>query len=297
MKNLIHISLLGLCLLTLLAGLSSCRKKCHDPKNPECKNYDPCYGKSRINAKFKVRPGDNGFPPPEDWCDLIPCDTFDASSVRFDVPDNNPANSTYTWQIGSEPGTRTGKSFEVDFSDYLNAGNWEKHIPVTLTIRTPMNACMTHFEDTLVQSSRLLFFTEKMPSNIYPRQTLPKDSLTERVYRGYLLDDPSNVFQIRIIKVFQNSYKGWSTGGLAYFCVGLPFADSIMIPRDVSMKGCGNYKHLLLLTNRFNDSKFSMLTHHLSRIDYITLSDKKRMIKMDFFNNYHPTCTFIGDEL
>jgi hypothetical protein len=97
--------------LTLLCMLGGCRKKqCHDPKNPECENYDPCFGKKRINANFRVRPGDNGFPPPEEWCDLVPCDTLRASSARFDLPLNNPSNSTYTWQVGSEPidGISTG---------------------------------------------------------------------------------------------------------------------------------------------------------------------------------------------
>lgn len=136
MKKIKHSIILISTMLSLSILFNGC-KKCNDPQNPDCKNYDPCYGKSRINTYFKVRPGDNGFPPPEDWCDLIPCDSFTASSVRFDAPDNNPENSIYSWQIGTEPKPRIGKSIEVDFSKYLNAENWEKHFPITLTIKTP----------------------------------------------------------------------------------------------------------------------------------------------------------------
>jgi hypothetical protein len=58
--------------LTVLAAFSlqTC-KHCNDPTNPDCANYDPCYGKKTINTFFKVRPGDRGFPPPEEWCDLV----------------------------------------------------------------------------------------------------------------------------------------------------------------------------------------------------------------------------------
>jgi hypothetical protein len=282
----------------LLLSLPACKEKdCDDPQNPDCGNYDPCYGKSRINPVFRVRPGDNGFKPPEEWCNLIPCDTFNASSVRFDIPVNNPANSAYTWQIGTEPTTRTAKVFEVDFSDYLNAGNWEKHISITLTIRTPMNTCMTNPEDTLVTVTRSLYFTNKRYLKIFPRTTLPKDSLTEIKYIGHLTSNPSKIFTFKVVKVFQNYYDGYSIQGLAYFYVGLPFADSIMIPRDVSMKSCGNYRHGILLTNRFNDSKFSELSHQLKRIDCIIETSKKRTIKISFYNNFHPDCTFVGEEI
>lgn len=282
--------------LTLLFYQACREKECHDPQNQDCVNYDPCYGKERINSIFRVRPGDNGFQPPEDWCNLIPCDTFNSSSVRFDIPLNNPINSIYTWQIGTETNARIAKSFEVDFSDYLNAGNWEKHIPVTLTIKTPLNSCMETPRDTLVTVTRNLYFTGKRYSNFYPRTTLPVDSVIEKSFTGYLTNNPADTFTFKITKIIQNYYDGYNISGLAYFFVGLPFADSIMIPRDVSMKGCGNYRHVLILTNRFNNPKFGELTHHMSRIDYIVESPNKRTIKLQFFNNFHEPCTFIGEE-
>jgi uncharacterized protein (DUF952 family) len=42
--------------ITLFGGLSSC-KKCDDPQNPDCSNYDPCYGKEIPSAKFLMNEG------------------------------------------------------------------------------------------------------------------------------------------------------------------------------------------------------------------------------------------------
>lgn len=108
--------------LFIVLGFASCKPKCHDKTNPDCEDYDPCDGKTRINPSFRVRPGERGFKPPEQWYDLIPCDTFNASSVQFDAPLNNPSNSAYYWQIGTEQTPRTGKGFEIDFTRYLNSG-------------------------------------------------------------------------------------------------------------------------------------------------------------------------------
>ncbi len=283
-------------LLWCIVGFSSCKKKCCDANNPDCENYDPCIGETRINSNFRVRPGDNGFKPPEKWCDLLPCDTFNTSSVRFDMPLNNPDNSTYTWQIGTEQTPRTGKGFEVDFSDYLDAGNWESSVPVTLTIKTPINACMTDLKDTLINVTRNLFFT-KTNYSMYPRQTFPKDSVTEIKYRGYLISDRSQVFEFKITKVLQNYYKGYYIGGLAYFYVGLPFADSIMLPRDNYAEFCSNYKHIIMRNIYTFDKEFNAFTENLERIDFIVESNKKRTIVFNFFGNKHPKYIFKGDEI
>src|SRR5690606_17778265 len=39
----------------LIVGLfHSCKKKCQDPTNPDCQNYDPCYGIVEANADFSI---------------------------------------------------------------------------------------------------------------------------------------------------------------------------------------------------------------------------------------------------
>ena len=50
-----HIPILSLSLVALLA-LGSCKKEkpCQDPSNPDCENYDPCYGKKAPSADFII---------------------------------------------------------------------------------------------------------------------------------------------------------------------------------------------------------------------------------------------------
>jgi hypothetical protein len=223
-----------------LLSFYACKKKCYDPTNRECENYDPCYGKTRINPFFRVRPGDNGFKPDGEWCNLIPCDTFNASSVRFDMPLNNPENSTYTWQVGNEPTPRIGKAFEVDFSDYLAAGNWEKHIPITLTIRTPLNGCMTHPEDTLITVSRSLFFTEKalimMPTGV-----------NHVIYKGYFTHEPNKEATIQYIDKTTGDFRGFKPPN--FLTVGLPVVDTFFSRRCMGLEGCSNYLHSISIVS------------------------------------------------
>jgi hypothetical protein len=43
--------------IILLGTFHSCKKdKCNDPTNPDCENYDPCYGKSPVKAEIKMGP-------------------------------------------------------------------------------------------------------------------------------------------------------------------------------------------------------------------------------------------------
>jgi hypothetical protein len=222
--------------LFLVVFFSTCKKDCpcQDPSNPKCENYDPCYGKKRINANFRVRPGDRGFKPPEEWCDLIPCDTFNASSVRFDMPVNNPSNSTYEWQIGTEATPRTGKAFEVDFSDYLRDNGWERHIPITLTIRTPMNNCLESEEETVKTVTRELFFTEKQIAGLFSGII---DE--EKVYTGYLDGNRDVKVELKLIQQNSGRFRGYTAP--LYLIVGIPYIDTLLSPL-CPFDGCLSYK-------------------------------------------------------
>ena len=275
----------------LLLSLPACKKpkpECQDPQNPECENYDPCYGKSRINPVFRVRPGDNGFKPPEEWCNLIPCDTFSASSVRFDIPLNNPANSAYTWQIGTEPTTRTAKAFEVDFSDYLNAGNWEKHISITLTIRTPMNTCMTNPEDTLVTVTRNLYFTESI-LNIMPM------GVNHVIYKGYFKHEPENEATIEFIKKSTGDFKGYKPPH--FLTVGIPDTDTFFSRNCMGLQGCANYLHSVQIIT--NPETCSPLDYVPLRTEWIMINgiNKIKLIYLLKNSNDVKRFEFIGDKI
>jgi hypothetical protein len=235
-------------------GLNACKKeKCQDPTNPKCENYDPCFGKKTINTFFRVRPGSNGFKPPGAWCDLVPCDTFNASSVRFDIPFGNPENSTYEWQIGTEATPRTGKAFEVDFSDYRQSkGYVDLWIPVTLTIRTPLNACLTNPEDTLVTVTRELFFTKTQLTIFEPGDTLVK-------YKGYFTNKPNEELVIQHIKILRGRFRKQYPP--IFISVGVPFTDTLFRPSICYGESCGNYIHTKSIV-------FTDLNHCNEEFDY-----------------------------
>lgn len=287
MKNVIK--LMGI--VFVIAVFSACH--CHDPSNPDCENYDPCFKSKRINSNFRVRPGDNGFKPPEAWCDLLLCDTFNSSSVRFDVPVNNPNNSSYSWQIGSEANPRKRIGFEVDFRDYLDAGNWETHIPITLTIRTPMNHCMTNMEDTLIKVTRKLFFTKKRHHPFF------NDS-GKSILEGYLLENPEEKFTIRTDYNNEKYYKKLETYGHNFFLIGFPFADTILRPWDIFVNNhCSNFKHKKEITISDQNPEmfkiFNEYSHGLMQQDYIYLGENNYLMRLEFHNHgiirvYHFKC-------
>ena len=159
--------------------------------------------------------------------------------MRFDAPDGNPENSTYEWQIGTEAETRTGKGFEIDFSDYLIAGKWETWISVSLTIRTPINNCLENPKDTLVTVTRELFFTEK----INPNRGLGEPN---RVYTGTINGDTGT---LEFILNEDNYFRGVEPP--THLIVGLPNYDTILYPR-CRYEYCLNYRNIVVQHNHPN---------------------------------------------
>lgn len=149
---------------------------CCDPSNPECSNYDPCFGKYP-NAQFKMRQTTPGFVIPEErqaeWCDTIL-----GSGVEFlaDMKDG----LSYTWQIGSESQVRSGNRLTISFSEYtedtlqnLNSEhpNFFNLLPITLTVRNALGTCVTASDTVLTMTKHLV---------------LARQSLTKGTFRGRL---------------------------------------------------------------------------------------------------------------
>jgi hypothetical protein len=281
----------GLVSLALLINLSSCKEECpcDDPTDPVCDNYDPCFGKDTINTFFKVRPGDRGFAPPEEWCDLVACDTFNASSVRFDIPEGNPENSTYEWQIGSEAEPRTGEGFEVDFSDYLRDNGWETWIPITLTVRTPMNECLRSEDETVKMVTRQLFFTEKRPSIFDVGQKIVS-------YKGCFLSKPREEITIEFIYQTEGFFRGIDSP--IALVTGVPGIDTFAYNPPCKQSYCVNYLHTLgRIENPTNC--FTSATNYLSEIEFLSIAGIKRIKRMWVFDK--PTgrerYEFIGERI
>ncbi len=127
MKNFNAIIIL---LLVIIPFVNSCCKKCQDPSNSECENYDPCYGKKPVSSSFKIIEPVDGYQ--ELWQDYE-TDTVAGGYVRF-VADEKDA--VYKWEIGA--GTYDAKSFTLNFSSVPD----KTTIPITLIVKkAPDKAC------------------------------------------------------------------------------------------------------------------------------------------------------------
>lgn len=264
---------------------NGCKDKCpcDDPTDPACENYDPCYGKRIDNTFFRVRPGDRGFKPDGPWCELIPCDTFYSKSVRFDYPEGNHPDATYEWQIGSEINPRYGKSFEIDFNEYVAQNGGEVWIPISLTIRIPENSCANGLTETKKIVTRRLFFTNK---GAPPAFGAPIDT---GILVGHMVDKPDKKVTLTAIRYHDEYYKDFQTYGAYILLLGHPYSDTILFPPSIFVKECENYKHLkTIYTPTANPSLFEKIQKHtkgLMSIDAFYKGNMTFLIRLGFENN------------
>jgi hypothetical protein len=125
MKNK-HICLL---LLVLAIGLGGqCKKKCYDPTNPQCEDYDPCYGKKKVSAQFTIHEAVANRS--EEW------KYYDTDTIFTDAAYFTPLedNAQYEWHIGADVLT-TKKVTRTQFPR-------GQTIPITLIVtKTPDKSC------------------------------------------------------------------------------------------------------------------------------------------------------------
>jgi len=168
----IKISILSLC---LILGLSTCKKKCCDPNNPDCENYDPCYGK-KPNANFLIKEYDGWFD--ENILEPEFCDTISNIGATFLAQTNNA--KSYEWTIGTDNRKFYGKQIDLLFTKWradLNNLNpldpqYYKPINITLTIRNNPSSCIADI-DTLIIFTKQLVFTRFLKQRF------------KGVYKGY----------------------------------------------------------------------------------------------------------------
>lgn len=147
MKNLIYI-LVILFSGVLLTTTSSCKREkeaCHDPANPSCENYDPCYGQEPVTAKIEIG---QYFPvaDPEFANVSILEDKFIAGYIQFNCP---VPNAKYTWVLGAE--TITSQKFSRSFSDALPKGTYTVKLIIE---KEPNKSCFPADDgvDTLIKT-------------------------------------------------------------------------------------------------------------------------------------------------
>lgn len=150
---------LNLLLITCsMAGIltwAGCKEEppCNDPTNPDCANYDPCYGKKPVTADFEMSQGWTIVPPRqvEEW---IPDVAFRRGLIGFKPVGYDEKDTTvkYTWLLGSE--VIHEYHFERSFIDTK-----EREIPITLIVeKKPDLSCFPEDDgkDTLTKLIKLV---------------------------------------------------------------------------------------------------------------------------------------------
>jgi hypothetical protein len=202
----------------LLLSLPACKKKCHDPQNPECEDYDPCYGVIKPSADFKTRHWSHWGTDPFPGETIEFCDTIMNNTAKFIA--NYTSGYSYTWKVGTDNRVFSGKELVIDFIDfYIDTTNLEKPgsdfykpIPVTLTVKTKPNGknkigSCTPFSDTQLSVTRNLVIFRGM------------DRRFCGIFKGRIAGEQ----QDRIVQIFYKVDKNRPFGSLSYLgFVNLP---------------------------------------------------------------------------
>lgn len=94
-KNIIRLFTVS-CIFSLVV-VASCKKDpCCDVTNPECPNYDPCYGKKLPTARFEMLEGFN-YRGSHSWADHV----FKGFSISF-ISEKEEPSCQHIWYIGQD---------------------------------------------------------------------------------------------------------------------------------------------------------------------------------------------------
>lgn len=161
-----------LCVVAMLLN-SQCRS-CDDPSNPDCPNYDPCYGKKPANADFAIKESVGYYTPV--FPTKEPCDTALQSNYVFFFPTDTLADS-YEWRVGSDPRVFTSKVLYLEF-DVLG------EIEVTLKVKYNLNRDCSFYKDSVAIKTKKL--------TVLPRP----QARTIGIFNGYFTSKPQDTFNL-----------------------------------------------------------------------------------------------------
>jgi hypothetical protein len=146
-----------------LASLQYACKRCNDPGNPDCKNYDPCYGKTAASADFDIfergrwRGGSNWI---ETKSDTIIYDSF--AVFRANQSENNDLE--YSWKIGFMEKEFTEPEVSLQFMEDV----FGQTLPIRLIVTKKQGqTCITNpheLRDTVI---KFLHITSPQRSRIF----------------------------------------------------------------------------------------------------------------------------------
>ncbi len=150
-------------LLIIIASLQYACKRCNDPSNPDCKNYDPCYGKTAASADFDILER-NRWKGGSNWIE-VKSDTIIYGAFGVFRAKQSPDNDLeYSWKIGFMDKEFTEPEVRLQFmSDVFG-----QTLPIRLiTTKKQEQTCITdpkELRDTVI---KYLHITSPMRSRIF----------------------------------------------------------------------------------------------------------------------------------
>jgi hypothetical protein len=190
-----------------------CKDKCQDPSNPECGNYNPCYGKQETSADFytEVKAGNRWFES-----------DFAFTGFRFRAKDTSA--DEYLWEIGSEKYTTR--------SLYLDKFPNSTSIKLTVKRNKPYTSCFPN-DKGIVTMTKVVYtdntddFYEymRMPDTQTPRG---KYKMLNGRYEGFNKRNPNFKFKVEY-KLYASQLL-YGNGVLGYSRYATPPYDITNIP-------------------------------------------------------------------
>ncbi len=177
-----------------LATLQYACKRCNDPSNPDCKNYDPCFGKTAASADFDIFER-NRWKGGSNWIE-VKSDTIIYGAFGVFRAKQSPDNDLeYSWKIGFMDKEFTEPEVRLQFmSDVFG-----QTLPIRLiTTKKQGQTCITNPKELRDTVIKYLHITSPMRSRIfgkYEGQEMNKDgSLKKYTLEIVPKQDPWNQF-------------------------------------------------------------------------------------------------------
>jgi hypothetical protein len=174
---------------------------CTDPSNPECINYDPCFGNGEPNASFFT---EDRLIYPEFGEYLWIHDTIlKGGPIRFRSPFEGP-DITHTWYVGAE--TLHESSVERNF----NAVQRPAEITVSHVITYPVDTICypaAAGRDSVSQTFHLI-------------DSISEFLTIENTFRGVLNNETDSFdFEFRALRHFIGTPAAWNTPGWGIYMI------------------------------------------------------------------------------
>ncbi|MFK7969642.1 MAG: hypothetical protein AB8F95_04705 [Bacteroidia bacterium] len=179
-----------LLLLAILGAILSGCKPCDDPTDPECKNYDPCYGLGPVSAEFDMKETLGYYPDIDIDLDLENVTGKHMNIHPMKLLSWDTGNIKHQWIIGRDPQIREGVNELVTFGGYTGT------FTVTHIVEGPARTgCFPEDDgrDTVTKTAEIIRFIDHYPEGV---THTPYD--IEGKFEGICTHDPGTRFEMEM---------------------------------------------------------------------------------------------------